>query len=294
MGLATRLIKIVIDYLGEKKLIHTFRLGSVPLAIGLYKKIGFQAESFTTAQQAELPIKTQFEKINSDKNLKIEKLKKHDLEAVSEIDELFFKSNRLEFLMNIFNDSMGESCLCLKENGRVKGFLMIRRRQASKHEYSFAEGPDYVYRLGPSCILPEYGITAFKALFQEAIQAVNKEVLKLDGSARIYSVFPKNADKDEVYENTRELAKAMDLDAAMDLDEVFDEHDQIFGAPTSVKNEEQQKYFKSLGFIQEYFEQVMSYTPGEAINTKPAQREAEKTRANPEGIFANATPGDKA
>ena len=51
---------------------------------------------------------------------------------------------------------------------------------------------------------------------------------------------------------------------------------------------------ENLGFHQEYFEQVMSYTPGEAVETQPSQRKAEETRADPEGIFALATSGDKA
>jgi len=51
---------------------------------------------------------------------------------------------------------------------------------------------------------------------------------------------------------------------------------------------------KRLGFHQEYFEQVMSYTPEEAADTDLAHRKAERTRADPEGIFASATPGDKA
>ncbi|MBW2206446.1 MAG: hypothetical protein JRG79_06005 [Deltaproteobacteria bacterium] len=182
----------------------------------------------------------------------------------------------------------------MKDQGKVVGFLMLRRRQASKDEGHFAEGPDYAYRLGPSCVLPEYGIKGFKALFQEAIRAVNEEVRQLGGSARMYAVFPKNADKEEIYEDTRELAKAMGMDANMNLDSVFDEHDHIFGAKKSTKNEEQWKYMESLGFHQEYFEQVMSYTPGKAVNTQPAQKNAEETRADPEGIFASATPGDKA
>jgi hypothetical protein len=110
----------------------------------------------------------------------------------------------------------------------------------------------------------------------------------------MYAVFPKNADKEEIYEDTRELAKAMGMDANMNLDRVFDEHDHIFGAQKSTTPEEQWKYMESLGFHQEYFEQVMSYTPGEAVSTQPAQRKAEETRADPEGIFASATPGDKA
>jgi len=294
MGLAAKLIRGVMDYLRENKHVLTFRLGSVPLAIGLYKKVGFHAEAFTTSQETELPLKAEYEEMNLSENTQVERLNAHDLEAIGEIDERYFKSKRLQFLMNIYIDSIKESCFCLKDQGKVVGFLMLRRRQASKDEGHFAEGPDYAYRLGPSCVLPEYGINGFKALFQEAIRAVNEEVHQLGGSARMYAVFPKNANKEEIYEDTRELAKAMGMDANMNLDSVFDEHDHIFGAQKSTKNEEQWKYMESLGFRQEYFEQVMSYTPGKAVNTQPAQKNAEETRADPEGIFASATPGDKA
>jgi ribosomal protein S18 acetylase RimI-like enzyme len=294
MGFAAKLIRGVIDYLRENKHVPTFRLGAVPLAIGLYKKMEFHAEAFTTSQEAELPLKAEYEEMNLGENIQVERLDAHDLEAIGEIDERYFKSKRLQFLMNVYNDSIKESCFCLKDQGKVVGFLMLRRRQASKDEGRFAEGPDYTYRLGPSCVLPEYGISGFKALFQEAIRAVNEEVRQLGGSARMYAVFPKNADKEEIYEDTRELAKAMGMDANMNLDRVFDEHDHIFGTQKSTKNEEQWKYMESLGFHQEYFEQVMSYTPGEAVNTQPAQRKAEETRADPEGIFVAATPGDKA
>ena len=294
MGLAAKLIRRVINYLRESKHVLTFRLGAVPLAIGLYKKVGFHAEAFTTSQEAELPIRAEYEKMKLGDNIQVEKLSIHDLEAIGEIDEQYFKSNRLQFLMNVYNDSIKESCFCLKDQGKVVGFLMMRRRQSSKDEGRFAEGPDYAYRLGPSCVLPEYGVNGFKALFQKAIRAVNDEVRQLGGSARMYAVFPKNADKEETYQDTLKLAKAMGMDANMNLDGVFNEHDHIFGARDSIKNEEQWKYMKSLGFHQEYFEQVMSYTPGEAVNTQPAQRKAEDTRADTEGIFASATPGDKA
>ena len=133
-----------------------------------------------------------------------------------------------------------------------------------------------------------------EALFQKAIKAVNEEVRQLGGSAKIYVVFPRNADKSEIYKDTQELAKAMGLDVNIDLDRVFGEHDHIFGAKKSIKNEEQSKYMESLGFHQEYFEQVMSYTLGEAANMQPSQRKTEQTKADPEGIFASATPGDKA
>ena len=294
IGLAAKLIRRVIDYLRENKHILTFRLGSVPLAIGLYKKVGFHAEAFTTSQEAELPIKIEYEEMNLGENIQVEKLDIHNLEAIGEIDERFFKSNRLQFLTNVFNDSIKESCFCLKDQEKIVGFIMMRRRQTSKDNGRFAEGPDYAYRLGPSCVLPEYGINGFKALFRKAIRAVNEEVRQIGGSARMYAVFPKSADKEETYQDTRELAKAMGMDANMNLDRVFNEHDHIFGARKSTENEEQWKYMKSLGFHQEYFEQVMSYTPGEAVNTQPAQRTPEDTKSDPEGIFASATPGDKA
>jgi ribosomal protein S18 acetylase RimI-like enzyme len=294
MGFATKLIRGVIDYLYENKHILTFRLGAVPLAINLYKKVGFHAEAFTTAQEAELPLKAKYEEIDLGENIQIENLDAHDLEAISEIDKRYFKSKRLQFLMNIYNDSIKEGCFCLKDQGNIVGFLMLRRRQASRHEGHFTEGPDYAYRLGPSCFLPEYGINGFKALFQKAILAVNKEVHQLGGSAKIYAVFPRNANKEDIYEDTRELAKAMGMNEDMNLDRVFDEHDLIFEAQMSRKNEEQWKYMENLGFHQEYFEQVMSYTPGEILNTQPSNRRSKETRADTEGIFASATPGDKA
>ncbi|MDY6857425.1 MAG: GNAT family N-acetyltransferase [Thermodesulfobacteriota bacterium] len=294
MGLAAKLIRRVIDYLHENKHVLTFRLGAVPLAIGLYKKVGFHAEAFTTAQEAELPLKSEYEEINLGKNIQIESLDTLNLEAISEIDRQYFKSKRLQFLMNIYNDSIKESCFCLKDQGKIVGFLMLRRRQTSRNEGHFAEGPDYAYRLGPSCVLPEYGINGFKALFQKAILAVNKEVHQLGGSAKIYAVFPRNADKENIYQDTRELAKAIGMNTNIKLNRVFDEHDFIFGAQKSKKNEEQWKYMENLGFHQEYFEQVMSYTPGEALNTQASKRKAEETRADTEGIFASATPGDKA
>ena len=294
MGLAVKLIRGVIDYLHESKHVLTFRLGSVPLAIGLYKKAGFHAEAFTTAQEAELPLKAAYEEMDLGETIQVERLEARDLEDISKIDEQYFKSNRFQFLMNIYNDSMKESCFCLKDQGRIVGFLMIRRRQASKEAGCFAEGPDYAYRLGPSCVLPKYGVNGFKALFQEAIRGVNEEVRQQRGSARMYAVFPRNADKVEIYEDTRELAQAMGMDGNMKLDRVFDEHELIFGKQESTKNKEQWNYMESLGFHQEYFEQIMSYVNGEAVNSQSAQKKAEETRADPEGLFASATPGDKA
>jgi GNAT superfamily N-acetyltransferase len=293
-GLATKLIRKVLDYLHENKHILTYRLGAVPLAIGLYKKLGFQPEGFTTAQEAELPIKVEFSEVDLGENIQVERMDISDLEAICEIDKQFFRSERKQLLMNLYNDSIKKSCFSLKDQGKMVGFLMIRRRDSSKIEGCFAEGPDYSYRLGPSCVIPKYGFMGFKALFQKAIQAVNEEVYQLEGSAKIYTVSPKNADKEEIYEDTRNLAKAMGMDMNINLDRVFNEHDLIFRRQKSTKNEEQWKYMKSLGFHQEYFEQVMSYTHGEQNNLQPTQRKAEKTRTDSEGIFATATPGDKA
>ena len=284
LGLANKMIIGVIDYLREYRHVRTFRLGSVPLAIGLYKKVGFHAEAFTTSQQVELPLQLEFEAVNLEEKLQVERVKEEDLETIAAIDEQFFKSNRLQFLKNIYRDSIKQSCFCLKDQGKLVGFLMIRRRKASKEEGHFSEGPDYAYRLGPSTVLPKYGISGFKALFQQAIRAVNDEVRELGGSARMYAVFPKSANRESIYKDTRALAEAMGMETSLNLNSVFDEHDHIFGAHTSIKNEQQWRYMKSLGFHQEYFEQVMSFSP----------EGAEETRAEPEGIFAFATPGDKA
>ena len=248
--IAAKLLRQVIDYLRKNKHVLTFRLGAVPLAIGLYKKVGFHAEAFTTSQQAELPIKAAYKEINPGKNMQVERLYAHDLKAIGEIDKLYFKSKRLQFLENVYNDSIKESCFCLKDQGKIVGFLMLRRRQASKEEGRFAEGPEYAYRLGPSCVLPDYGIKGFKALFQEAIPTVNEQVRQLEGNAEMYAVFPKNTDKEDLYEDTRGLAMAMGMDANMNLDKIFDEHDHIFGAQKSTKNEAQWKYMESLGFHQ--------------------------------------------
>jgi hypothetical protein len=161
---------------------------------------------------------------------------------------------------------------------------MVRNRKASKKEGRFTEGPDHVYRLGPSCVLPEYGINGLEALFQEAMQHVNDHARIQGGSARIYVVFPRNANKEEILKDTEDLARATGMDTTLDLSSTFNEHDHIFQAPSSAKNDEQWEYMKSMGYAQEYFVQVMSYTTSDAKDTK----------ADTEGIFASATPGDKA
>ena len=269
-----------------------FRLGSVPLAIGLYKKAGFRAESFTTAQEASLPIHIQHEDVDLGKDVHVKILELADLPNVVELDARFFGSRRTQLLTDIYKSSLKDGCLCLEKNGNLLGFIMVRRRQVSKKDGGFAEGPEYAYRLGPCSVLPEYGINGFKTLFQQAIQAVNNDIHDLNGDAKMYVVFPRNADKETIYIDTKELAKAMGIN--IDLDRVFDEHQDIFKADSSKKNDEQWRYMQSLDFHQEYFEQVMSCTPGEPIETKPTQRKAYKSRARPEGIFASATPGDKA
>ncbi len=294
LGLAAQLINGVIGTLREHEQVHTFRLGSVPLAIDLYKKLGFHAEAFTTAQEAKLPLDTAVENIHLGEKVRVERFDEQDLEAISRLDERYFKSNRLPLLRELYKDSIKACCVCLKDQGTIVGFLMARRRQASKAEGHFAEGSDVAYRLGPSCILPDVGIDGFKALFQKVIQVINANVLEQGGRAKIYTVFPRNADQEEIYQDTRELATEMGLDPEMDLERIFDEHDDLFGGPKSSKNEEQWNYMKQLGFHQEYFEQVMRYRPAEALNTPSGQREDGETKADPEGIFASATPGDKA
>ena len=288
-GLGYKLITTVMEYLHKNGNVLTFRLGAVPLAIGLYKKAGFHAESFTTAQVADLPLSIEHDETLF-YELTIEHIDKAIIKSISEIDKAFFKSDRFDLLMSIYSDSVRESCLYLKDKNKVVGFLMIRRRKASKTEGHFAEGPDYAYRLGPCCVLPEYGIKGFKALMQRAITAVNREVSLLEGSAKIYVVFPRNADKEDIFKDTSELAVEMGVDT--DVERVFDEHDHIFGAEKSIKNDEQWKYMESLGFKQEYFEQVMSFSPGDRLDTRILEQ-SRTTQADTEGIFATATPGDK-
>ena len=236
MGLATELIKFVINYLYKNKHISTFRLGAVPLAIGLYKRIGFHAEAFTTSQEIELPLDVGCQDMDFDGNIQIEKLQAEDLELIGELDESYFKSKRLKFLQKVYSDSIKDSCFCIRDQNKLVGYLMIRRRKASKKEGGFVEGPDYVYRLGPSCVLPSYGMKGFKALLQKSISAVNEEVRQLEGKSKMYVVFPKNANRQNIYEETQELAKAMGMNSNIDLDSVFDEHDLIFAEQKSIKN----------------------------------------------------------
>ncbi len=134
MGLAAKLIRRANNYLREDKHILTFRLGAVPLAIGLYKKVGFHAEAFTTSQEAELPIKAEYEEMNLGENIQVDKLSIHDLEAIGEIDERFFKSNRLQLLMNLYNDSIKER---QRRPGPTQKEFLHRQRLVIRHNTLF-------------------------------------------------------------------------------------------------------------------------------------------------------------
>jgi len=290
-GFASKLMTHAMDHLNKTKQVETFRLGSVPLAIGVYKRAGFRAEAFTSAQEADLPLKTLPGIPSLDKGLEIDRIRVEDMEAIAGIDQIFFKSNRLPLLNRLFHDAIPSASLCLRNKGKIVGFLMIRKRQASKSKAGFGHGPDHAYRLGPSSILPTYGTTGFKALLYRAIPQINKDAAHCRGNAKIYVVFPKNAEKDDIYKETRELADTMGMGKMMDLDQIFDHHETIFNAPGSEKNKAQERLMQELGFHQEYFEQVMvhSIKKGE----RPAN-DYRETRADSEGIFASATPGDKA
>ena len=286
-GLATRLIRSVMDLLREEKGVFTFRLGSVPLAIGLYKRLGFHAETFMTAQEAPLPLGEDFEPVSLAEGVTVGLLGPEHLDAVAALDAEYFKSDRRQLLGALYGDSIKAASLCLKHGDRLVGFLMVRRRQASRTEGGFAEGPDHAYRLGPCCVLPEYGIDGFRALFQAVIPAINGEVRSLGGSARMYAVFPRNADREAIHADTLKLAREMGMAGNVDLARVFDEHEAIFGARPSAKNAAQWDYMAGLGFSQEYFEQVMCCVSGEETSPQAGA-------ADPEGVFSSATPGDMA
>ena len=286
-GYAGKMIQHVMKVLSEKG-VNTFRLGSVPTAIGAYKKVGFQAESFTTAQQASLPLDNRTSVPVLDKAISVESMTPQDLiNDVVRIDETYFGSNRSALFHQLHQDSIQDSCLCLKDQGKIVGYIMIRRRSASKEEGQFAEGPDLVYRLGPSCVLPEYGVEGFKILLNEAIAPVNAEVRHSGMSAKIYVVFPQNGDKERIYADFEAMG-------GNHPEHVFNEHDHIFGDESLAKNDELWTHMQSMGFKQEYFEQTMSVTAGEASGLAPTERAGRHTLADTEGIFASATPGDKA
>ena len=258
-GHAAALIRTVTDHLHSKSQISTFRLGSVPLAIGLYEKAGFRAESFNTAQQASLPLDMPEGPVVLTNSVRLQELMPSDLTSAAAIDAVYFKSDRLKLLTQLYGDSIKAGSLCLKIDGELVGFIMFRRRQASKTEGGFSDGPDHVYRLGPCCVLPEYGIDGFRALLNGAIQAVNMDFQERSGSARIYVVFPRNPDPE----------------------------DPSSSLERSVKNDAQWQYMAELGFQEEYLEQVMSCTRG-ANQTLSAL-----TLPDCDGIFSTATPGDK-
>lgn len=284
-GNGTKMIHSVITKLVEKGQ-DTFRLASVPEAIKFYQKppYVFHAEYFTTAQQAALPLKMNIEQTDLDGYIR--RIEPNDLEAICSIDAQFFKSNRLRLYQQLYEDSIKMSCLCLEINGEIKGFLMVRRRRSSKQEGNFRDGPDHVYRIGPSCISTEYGMRGFKALFQKAIEHLNDQVEDLRGDARMYIVFPMNAKKEKIYEDLTKREKKPE--------EIFAGEEHIFETEKSKKNEDQWEYLKSLGFEEEYYELVMSYTHSENPTTSHHAWKGNETKANTEGIFASATPGDKA
>jgi len=286
-GYAGKMIQHVMKVLGAKG-VKTFRLGSVPTAIGAYKKVGFQAESFTTAQEAFLPIDLAADTPVPYEKISVEDMTPEDLaNDVVRIDEAYFKSNRINLFKELYQDSIRKSCLCLKDRGRIVGFIMIRKRTVSKEEGGFAEGPSLAYRLGPSCVLPEYGLKGFKALFEKAIRPINDEVEHSGMSARIYVVFPQNGNRQRIFRDFQDMGGTRP-------EQVFNEHDHIFGANPISKNDELWAYMESLGFSQEYFEQAMSVMPGEEVGLDPEKRAGYHTLADGEGIFASATPGDKA
>ena len=257
LGRAAELIRTVTDHLHSQSQGSTFRLGSVPLAIGLYEKAGFLAESFNTAQQAALPLDMPEEPVLLPNSVHLQELKPSDLASAAALDAVYFKSARLKLLTQLYGDSLKAGSLCLKADGELVGFIMVRRRLASKTEGGFSDGPDHVYRLGPCCVLPEYGISGFKALLNGAIQAVNNDLQERSGTARIYVVFPKNPDPD---------APGLSL-------------------ARSAKSDAQWQYMAQRGFQEEYFEQVMSCSRGET--------DSALTLPDTDGIFASATPGDK-
>jgi len=264
----------------------TFRLASVPEAIKFYQKppYVFHAEYFTTAQQVALPLEMNIEQTELDGYVR--QIELDDLETICHLDTQFFRSNRLGLFQQLYEDSIKKSCLCLEINGEIKGFLMLRRRGSSKQEGNFRDGPDHVYRIGPSCISPEYGMRGFEALFQKAIKHLNDQARNLAGDARVYIVFPRNAKKEEIYEDLTRRGKKPE--------EFFSGDEHVFETGRSKKNEDQWKYLERYGFEEEYYELVMSYVHNKDPTSSHHAWKGNETRANTEGIFASATPGDKA
>ncbi len=264
----------------------TFRLASVPEAIKFYQKPPhvFHPEYFTTAQQAALPLDIDMEHTGLEEEVR--EIEPDDIEAISTMDARFFRSDRLGLFRQLHEDSIKKCCLCLEINGEIKGFLMVRRRKCSKQEGNFRDGPDHVFRIGPCCVSVEYGMKGFKALFQKAIRHLDDLVKGLNGEARMYIVFPRNARKEEIYEDLLRRGK--------DPVKVFAGGEQLFQTEGSVKNTEQWEYLEDLGFREEYYELVMSHTIIEDPKTDHHTLKARETRANAQGIFASASPGDKA
>jgi hypothetical protein len=161
---------------------------------------------------------------------------------------------------------------------------MIRRRRASKTEAGFAEGPEYAYRIGPSCVLPEYGTKGFSALLQQALLAVNDEVAHHAGSAKVTILFPMNA----------AASDATPATSGPPTRRVADSQLMASADTTSAKNQAQRRLMAELGFHQEYVEQVMAYSRSASTTHELGPSNTDETRPDPAGIFASATPGDKA
>ena len=97
-GLATEALKTVIGYLRGSKSVKEFRLGAVPLAIGLYRNIGFSPESFTSAQEALLPIPLAADRAGLDGSAQIHRIEPGDLPEIATVDARYLKSDRLFLL----------------------------------------------------------------------------------------------------------------------------------------------------------------------------------------------------
>jgi len=278
-GHASRMIDSAVTELAEKG-VGTFRLASVPDAIKVYQRPphSFHAEFFTTAQQAELPVNMAGVPIELDGVIR--PMISADLESVAALDARHFGSQRPGLLTRLYHDSVAGCCLCLEMNGKLEGFIMARRRKASKAEGGFREGPDHAYRIGPSCVSTGVGVRGFKALFERALACLNEDVRERDGEARAYIVYPRNARREEISTDLAGRGK--------DSDEVFATEGHVFDRGHSDKCQSQWEYLQELGFNEEYYELVMSHAViGQGRG--PAE-----TLADPEGIFASATPGDKA
>jgi hypothetical protein len=118
-------------------------------------------------------------------------------------------------------------------------------------------------------------------LLRQALRAINDEVAQLEGSAKITILFPMNTD-------------ATTVTPAQPPSWVRDSPRIASTDKTPAKNDAQRQLMAELGFRQEYFEQVMAYAPLASSRHGARTSSADKTRPDPAGLFASATPGDKA